>query len=99
MRRPGTLKLRSVMVTLNDIKQARSRLDGIAVHTPPFEWTGAADPRKLFLKLENLQPIAAFNLRGAYNKVASLSDDERRTGAISYPSGTHRQGVRASTQT
>src|SRR5260370_5716912 len=93
MRRPGTLKLRSVMVTLNDIKQARSRLDGIAVHTPLFEWTGAAAPRKLFLKLENLQPIGALKLRGAYNKVASLSDDERRRGVISYSSGNHAQGV------
>jgi threonine dehydratase len=45
------------------------------------------------LKLENLQPIGAFKLRGAYNKVASLSDDERRRGVISYSSGNHAQGV------
>jgi threonine dehydratase len=63
------------------------------VRTPLFEWTGAADRRKLFLKLENLQPIGAFKLRGAYNKVASLSDDERRRGVISYSSGNHAQGV------
>ena len=47
----------------------------------------------MFLKLENLQPIGAFKLRGAYNKVASLSDDERRRGVISYSSGNHAQGV------
>ena len=58
-----------------------------------FEWTGAADQRKLFLKLENLQPIGAFKLRGAYNKVASLSKDERQRGVISYSSGNHGQGV------
>ena len=58
-----------------------------------LEWTAAADPRKLYLKLENLQPIGAFKLRGAYNKVASLTDDERRRGVISYSSGNHGQGV------
>jgi threonine dehydratase len=51
------------------------------------------DQRKLFLKLENLQPIGAFKLRGAYNKVASLNDEERSHGVISYSSGNHAQGV------
>ena len=81
------------MVTLADIQQAQSLLRGIAVRTPLFEWTGVAADRKLFLKLENLQPIGAFKLRGAYNKVASLRDDERRRGVISYSSGNHAQGV------
>jgi threonine dehydratase len=58
-----------------------------------FEWPGATDQCKLFLKLENLQPIGAFKLRGAYNKVASLTDDERHHGVISYSSGNHAQGV------
>ncbi|HMD16231.1 MAG TPA: threonine/serine dehydratase [Terriglobales bacterium] len=83
----------NTMVSLDDIRAAQTILDGIAVHTPLFEWTGGADQRKLFLKLENLQPIGAFKLRGAYNKVASLSDDERRRGVISYSSGNHAQGV------
>jgi len=83
----------NAMVTLDDIRAAQARLDGIAVRTPLLEWTGAADPRKLYLKLENLQPIGAFKLRGAYNKVASLSDAERRRGVISYSSGNHAQGV------
>jgi threonine dehydratase len=81
------------MVSLQDILEAQTRLHGVAVRTPLFEWTGAADQRKLFLKLENLQPIGAFKLRGAYNKVASLSKDERRRGVISYSSGNHGQGV------
>ena len=81
------------IVTLADIQQARTLLRGIAVRTPLLEWTGAGDQRKLFLKLENLQPIGAFKLRGAYNKVASLSDEERRRGVISYSSGNHAQGV------
>jgi threonine dehydratase len=81
------------MVTLHDIRAAQTRLHGIAVRTPLFEWTSAPDRRKLFLKLENLQPIGAFKLRGAYNKVASLSNEERRRGVISYSSGNHAQGV------
>jgi threonine dehydratase len=81
------------MVSLQEIRAARARLDGITVRTPLLEWTGAANQRKLFLKLENLQPIGAFKLRGAYNKVASLNDDERRRGVISYSSGNHAQGV------
>ena len=81
------------MVTLQDVRAAQSLLHGIAVRTPLFEWTGVGDQRKLYLKLENLQPIGAFKLRGAYNKVASLSDEERRRGVISYSSGNHAQGV------
>ena len=81
------------MVTLDDIRAAQALLHGIAVRTPLFEWTAPSDPRKLFLKLENQQPIGAFKLRGAYNKVASLTDEERRRGVISYSSGNHAQGV------
>lgn len=49
--------------------------------------------RRLFLKPENQQPIGAFKLRGAYNKIASLTDAERKRGVISYSSGNHAQGV------
>lgn len=81
------------MVSLQDIRAAQSLLNGVAVRTPLLEWTGAPAKRKLFLKLENLQPIGAFKLRGAYNKVAWLSADERGRGVISYSSGNHAQGV------
>lgn len=47
----------------------------------------------LFLKPENLQPIGAFKLRGAYNKIASLTPEERARGVITYSSGNHAQGV------
>src|ERR1700731_4367039 len=83
----------STMVTLADIRAAQTLLRGIAVRTPLFEWTAPSDQRKLYLKLENLQPIGAFKLRGAYNKLASLTDEERRRGVISYSSGNHGQGV------
>jgi threonine dehydratase len=81
------------MVTLQDVLLARALLDGIAVRTPLLEWTAPEDSRKLFLKLENLQPIGAFKLRGAYNKIASLNESERGRGVISYSSGNHAQGV------
>jgi threonine dehydratase len=81
------------MISLDDIRAAQVRLRGVAAGTPFFEWTSPAEERKLFLKLENLQPIGAFKLRGAYNKVASLSEEERRRGVISYSSGNHAQGV------
>jgi threonine dehydratase len=81
------------MVFLQDIRAAQALLRGIAVRTPLFEWTAPPDSRKLFLKLENQQPIGAFKLRGAYNKVASLNEEERKRGVISYSSGNHAQGV------
>src|ERR1022692_3842719 len=82
------------MVTLSDIRSAQLRLRGITLHTPLVEFLlGDADPRRLFLKPENQQPIGAFKLRGAYNKIASLSEDDRKRGVISYSSGNHAQGV------
>ena len=82
------------MVTLADIRAAQSRLRGVAVHTPLIEFPLCAeDPRRLFLKPENQQPIGAFKLRGAYNKIASLSEEDRKRGVITYSSGNHAQGV------
>lgn len=81
------------MVTLSDIRDAQSRLRGVAVRTELIEFPLADNRRKLFLKPENLQPIGAFKLRGAYNKIASLSAQERSRGVITYSSGNHGQGV------
>jgi threonine dehydratase len=82
------------MVTLPNIQSARARLRGITVHTPLIEFPLCdADPRRLFLKPENQQPIGAFKLRGAYNKIAQLSEQDRKRGVITYSSGNHAQGV------
>ncbi len=81
------------MISLTEIREARARLDGIAVRTHLIEFKQAGDSRLLFLKPENQQPIGAFKLRGAYNKIASLSDVDRKRGVISYSSGNHAQGV------
>jgi threonine dehydratase len=82
------------MITLSDLRSAQARLQGVTKHTSLIEFkTCAEDPRRLLLKPENQQPIGAFKLRGAYNKIASLSPDERKKGVISYSSGNHAQGV------
>jgi threonine dehydratase len=90
------------MVTLDDIKAAQERLRGIAARTPLVRYyppaqkdgTSSSTPEsELWLKPESLQPIGSFKLRGAYNKIASLSEAERSNGVISYSSGNHAQGV------
>jgi threonine dehydratase len=86
------------MVSLDDIREAQTRLRGVALHTQLIEsdihrLNSTADDRQLFLKPENLQPIGAFKLRGAYNKIASLTTEERARGVITYSSGNHGQGV------
>ena len=90
------------MITLDDLHSAQAILNGIIVRTRLIEYTddsrdvGTSPPsstRRLYLKPENQQPIGAFKLRGAYNKIASLSEAERKRGVISYSSGNHAQGV------
>ena len=82
------------MITLSDLRSAQSRLDGVTVRTQLIQFPLCAeDPRRLLLKPENQQPIGAFKLRGAYNKISSLSEAERKRGVISYSSGNHAQGV------
>jgi threonine dehydratase len=100
--------MRRAIVGLNDIQKAHTRIAGVAIRTrlielPENMWgrtpssvrPGAArlEDRRLYLKPENQQPIGAFKLRGAYNKIASLSEAERKRGVISYSSGNHAQGV------
>ena len=81
------------MVTLDQIRNAQQLLKGIATRTPLLKYPQQLDGRTLYLKPENLQPIGSFKLRGAYNKIASLTDEERRRGVIAYSSGNHAQGV------
>jgi threonine dehydratase len=81
------------MVTLDNIRTARERLAKVAVHTPLLKFPQPLNGRSLYLKPENLQPIGSFKLRGAYNKIASLSDEDRQRGVIAYSSGNHAQGV------
>ena len=84
---------RSAIVTLKDIQDARERIGNIAYRTPLARFAGTDGNGELWLKLESLQPIGSFKLRGAYNKIATLSEAERARGVIAYSSGNHAQGV------
>jgi threonine dehydratase len=84
------------MVTLDSFQQAQQRLRGVAARTPLIRYFPPGQPahdRVLHVKPESLQPIGSFKLRGAYNKIATLSDAERQRGVITYSSGNHAQGV------
>ena len=80
------------MVTLQDIQQARTLLHMVAVRTPLVLCRLPGD-RQIFIKPENLQPIGSFKLRGAYNKISSLTTEERKRGVVAHSSGNHAQGV------
>jgi threonine dehydratase len=76
------------LVSMADIREAADRIEGVAVRTPLLRWDDTT-----WLKPESLQPIGAFKMRGAYNKIASLTDAERAAGVITYSSGNHAQAV------
>ncbi|HKE31262.1 MAG TPA: pyridoxal-phosphate dependent enzyme, partial [Candidatus Angelobacter sp.] len=80
------------MVTLADIQQAQSLLKNFAVRTPLVACR-LTDGRQIFIKPENLQPIGSFKLRGAYNKISSLTPEQRSRGVVAHSSGNHAQGV------
>lgn len=81
------------LITLADIQAAATRIEDVVVRTPliPARW-GDAD-RPLWLKAENLQPIGAFKIRGAFNAIANLTPPERARGVVAYSSGNHAQAV------
>lgn len=82
-------------VTFSDIEAAAERLQGIAHRTPVMtsQTADASADGKLFFKCENLQRGGAFKFRGAYNAIATLTEEQRRHGVIAYSSGNHAQAV------
>jgi threonine dehydratase len=81
--------------TLADIEEARSRLAGIATVTPIYatETFSRRVDREVRLKAENLQRTGAFKIRGAVNKLATLSAEERAAGVVAASAGNHGQAV------
>ncbi|MGH3950576.1 MAG: threonine ammonia-lyase [Pseudonocardiaceae bacterium] len=79
------------LVTIRDIRAAATRIKPIATRTPLLAqpWSD----RPLWLKAENLQQGGAFKIRGAYNAIAALSEDERARGVVAYSSGNHANAV------
>lgn len=81
------------LVTLDELRAAQKRVAGAVVRTPLLPCPHGDPERALWLKPENLQPIGAFKLRGAYNLIASLTDEERARGVVAHSSGNHAQAV------
>ncbi|MEU8816933.1 pyridoxal-phosphate dependent enzyme [Actinoplanes sp. NPDC048796] len=83
------------MVTLQDVREAAKRIDGVAHRTPVIH-SRTLDARvgaTVYLKAENLQRIGAFKFRGAYNAIARLSPEQLARGIAAYSSGNHAQAV------
>ncbi|HSA53703.1 MAG TPA: threonine ammonia-lyase, partial [Yinghuangia sp.] len=82
-------------VSLDDVRVARKLLDGVA-RTTPLEGCRALTERiggPVYLKCENLQRTGSFKIRGAYVRIAGLSEDERAQGVVAASAGNHAQGV------
>ncbi len=83
------------MIPLTKITEAYNRVKNVVIRTP-FTYAPLLSSRsaaEVYLKKENLQLTGAYKLRGAYNKIASLSEEERKKGVIAASAGNHAQGV------
>src|SRR5947199_285805 len=80
-------------IQLDEIREARERLERTIVRTPLVRLELGQDFPDIRLKLENLQPINAYKLRGATNAVAMLSDSKRKRGVWTISAGNAGQGV------
>jgi threonine dehydratase len=87
-------------VTLADVRRAAALLDGVAIRTPtqPFRALADAAGMPVVLKLENLQRAGSFKVRGAYTRIAGLTDAERAVGVVAASAGNHAQGVALAAQ-
>jgi threonine dehydratase len=80
-------------ITLAEIRAARERITGTILRTPLVKLQLGPDAPDIRLKLENLQPINAYKLRGAANAVAMLSEEDRKRGVWTISAGNAGQGV------
>jgi threonine dehydratase len=92
------IQARQSLVPIHAIRAAAARITAIAIKTPLVSAafpgvSGHGTGRQIWLKAESLQPIGAFKIRGASNKILQLSPDEIARGVITYSSGNHAQGV------
>jgi threonine dehydratase len=83
------------MITLNNIIEAKDRLEGVVYNTPlAFAPNMSAKLNsKIYFKKENLQLTGSFKLRGAFNKISLLSEEEKKAGVVAASAGNHAQGV------
>ena len=90
----------SLPVTFADVRAAAHRLRGIANWTPVLtsRTFNALTGGEVFFKCENFQRGGAFKFRGAYNRLAQLTDDEKKRGVVAFSSGNHAQGTALAAQ-
>ncbi|HTN69175.1 MAG TPA: threonine ammonia-lyase IlvA [Dysgonamonadaceae bacterium] len=83
------------MELLDKIYQARERIKKVATHTSLMMNENLSEEfsAQIYLKREDLQPVRSYKLRGAYNKIVSLSDEEKSRGVVCASAGNHAQGV------
>lgn len=83
------------MITLNDIKEAKTRLEGVVNNTPlTYAPILSKDTSaNIYLKKENLQLTGSFKIRGAFNRLCLLSDEEKQNGVVAASAGNHAQGL------
>lgn len=83
------------MITLNDIKDAKKRLENTVSKTPLMKAPFLSQEKgaQIFLKEDNLQITGSFKLRGAFNKVAMLDNEKRGAGVVAASAGNHAQGL------
>ena len=90
----------SLSVTLEDVRAAQELLSGV-VRPTPLEYSRALADRvgaEVYLKCENLQRAGSFKIRGAYTRMARLSDEEKARGVVAASAGNHAQGVALAAQ-
>jgi threonine dehydratase len=80
-------------VSLAAIEDARRHIAGAAVRTPLLRLGSSSLPAEIYLKLENLQPIGSFKIRGAANAIAHLTTDQLQRGVLTASAGNMAQGV------
>jgi len=87
-------------VNLEDIKDAAKLLDGVIKKTPSISagWIEKKYGVDVTFKCENLQRAGSFKIRGAYNRIARLSESERSNGVVAASAGNHAQGVALAAQ-
>ena len=81
------------MIELSEIESARARIADVAVRTPLVRLRVEDAPAEIYLKLETLQPIGSFKIRGATNAVRSASPEARSRGLVTASAGNMAQGV------
>jgi threonine dehydratase len=82
-----------MLPSLSDIEEARRRISGAAIRTPLVRLNFPEAPAEIYLKLENLQPIGSFKIRGASNAMARLSREALSEGVLTASAGNMAQGV------